>query len=372
MRVTLVTNIVSPYRIPVFGALAQALGDDFEVLCLARGEGNRNWRFDPATLPFRVSVLPGLQFRGRRPDRFIHLNAGLLAAFARRRPDVVVMLGFDQPALLEAFAVAPLFGAKVVLWSGAHAQSVQGTSRLVAQLRRFAVARSDAFLTYGTAAAEYLVAQGARADRIVVGRNAVDVGMFQREPHREQAKALRARLGLEDKVVLLYVGQLIARKGLDTVIEALADVPDVHLVAVGAGPDRAALEALAYRHCPGRAHFTGSIPYAELPAWYAAADIAVMPSRVEVWGLVLNEAMAAGLPVLSSRTAGATRDLVEDGVHGFAIDPDDPQDIARRLSTLADDPELRARAGQAAAERMKQVTTDAYARSLLEAIALAG
>lgn len=372
MRVTLVTNIVSPYRIPVFGALARELGDDFDVLCLARGEGNRDWRFDPSILPFRVSVLPGVQFRGRRPDRFIHLNAGLLAAFARRRPDVVVMLGFDQPALLEAFAVAPLFGAKVVLWSGAHARSVQSTSRVVAGLRRFAVQRSDAFLTYGTAATEYLVAQGAPADRIVTGRNAVDVGMFRREPHLEAAKALRTRLGLDGKVVLLYVGQLIARKGLDTVIAALADVPEVHLVAVGAGPDRAELEALAWRHCSGRAHFAGSVPYAELPAWYAAADVAVMPSRVEVWGLVLNEAMAAGLPVLSSRTAGATRDLVEDGIHGFAIDPDDPHDVARRLRTLADDPELRARAGRASAQRMEQVTTDAYARSLLEAIALAG
>ncbi len=369
MRLVVLTNIVPPYRVPVFNALADELGDDFSVLCLARTEANRDWTLRRDAFRFRYDILPALHLRGRRPDRTVHLTGTLALKLAQLRPDVLVVGGFDQPPFLEALALAPWLRYRPVLWSGGHLESARGGRVLV--IKRWAVRRAKAFLTYGTAATDYLLSLGAPAERIVTSRNAVDVSAFHREGHEVEAAALRQRLEVGDRPVALYVGQLIARKGVDTLIEAVARVPELQLVLVGAGPDRKALEEKAAALLPGRTHFAGSVPYAELPSWYAAADLLVMPSRLEVWGLVLNEAMAAGLPVISSQTAGATRDLVTDGINGFAVDPDDVAAMADRLGRLAHDPEFRRRAGAASAARIAEVTPARYARDFLAAAALA-
>lgn len=370
MRLALLTNIVPPYRVPVFNALATSPDCELTVLTFARTEANRNWSGHDEGFRFERRVLPGLHLRGRRPDRVVHLNAGLGLQLARLRPEVLVVGGFDQPALLEAMAIAHPMGIRTVLWSGAHGLASAG-SRLMRPVKRWAVQRADAFVAYGTSAAEHLVELGADPSLIITSRNAVDVAAFRREPHQADAAKIREGLHAAGRVIVLFVGQLIARKGVDSLIEAVGKVSNAHLVLVGSGPDRAGLEALADRCCPGRATFLGSVPYARLPAHYAAADVFVMPSRAEVWGLVLNEAMAAGLPVVSGRRAGATRDLVVAGQTGFSIDPDEIEEFAGCLTRLVEDPVLRNRAGKAAARLIAEVTPQKYADDILDASRIA-
>lgn len=167
---------------------------------------------------------------------------------------------------------------------------------------------------------------------------------------------VRERLGLRDRPVVVCVSRLVKRKGQDTLIEAmpgvLAAVPDAVLLIVGDGPYRKELTRLAAaRGVADSVRFTGAVPWAELPAHYAAGDVFAMPCRtrrggldVEGLGIVYLEASATGLPVVAGDSGGAP-DAVLDGETGWVVPGGSPGDAADRLVTLLGDAGLRERMG---------------------------
>lgn len=168
--------------------------------------------------------------------------------------------------------------------------------------------------------------------------------------------AVRARLGLSERPVVVCVSRLVRRKGQDTLIEAmprvLASVPDAVLLIVGGGPYRADLEKLAAeRGLTDSVRFTGPVPWEELPAHYGAGDVFAMPCRtrrrgldVEGLGIVYLEASATGLPVVAGDSGGAP-DAVLDGETGWVVPGGHPDAAADRVVQLLGDPELRTRMG---------------------------
>ncbi|MFG2663451.1 glycosyltransferase family 4 protein [Streptomyces sp. NPDC048387] len=170
--------------------------------------------------------------------------------------------------------------------------------------------------------------------------------------------AVRDRLGLSDRPVVVCVSRLVPRKGQDTLIEAmpriLARVPDAALLIVGGGPYEADLRALAEaKGVAGSVVFTGAVPWPELPAHYGAGDVFAMPCRtrrggldVEGLGIVYLEASATGLPVVAGDSGGAP-DAVLPGETGWVVPGGDPAAAADRIVPLLQDPALRARMGAA-------------------------
>lgn len=170
--------------------------------------------------------------------------------------------------------------------------------------------------------------------------------------------AVRARYGLTDRPVVVCVSRLVPRKGQDALIRALPAirrrVPDAALLIVGGGPYRKTLNRLA-RETGVADHvvFTGSVPWAELPAHYAAGDVYAMPCRtrnggldVEGLGIVYLEASATGLPVIAGDSGGAP-DAVRDGETGFVVNGRDIARLADRIALLLADPALARRMGAA-------------------------
>ncbi|MBA2389165.1 MAG: glycosyltransferase family 4 protein [Geodermatophilaceae bacterium] len=170
---------------------------------------------------------------------------------------------------------------------------------------------------------------------------------------------VRAALGLAARPTVVCVSRLVRRKGQDALITALPllrkTVPDVALLLVGAGPDRARLQRLAERSGVAAAvRFCGAVPWTELPSYYAAGDVFAMPCRtrrggldVEGLGMVYLEASALGLPVVAGNSGGAP-EAVQDGRTGYVVhDPQSAPAIARRLLPLLTDPGLAARLGAA-------------------------
>jgi phosphatidylinositol alpha-1,6-mannosyltransferase len=170
--------------------------------------------------------------------------------------------------------------------------------------------------------------------------------------------AVRAQYGLTDRPIIVCVSRLVPRKGQDTLIEVLPQVllqvPDVVLLIVGSGPYRADLEKLAeQRGVREQVVFTGSVPYSELPAHFAAGDVFAMPCRtrrhgldVEGLGIVYLEASAIGLPVVAGDSGGAP-DAVRDGETGFVVGGRDRATLTERLIQLLLDRELRLQLGTA-------------------------
>ncbi|MEU6060321.1 glycosyltransferase family 4 protein [Streptomyces sp. NPDC047097] len=170
--------------------------------------------------------------------------------------------------------------------------------------------------------------------------------------------AVRARLGLTDRPVVVCVSRLVPRKGQDTLIEAmpaiLADHPDAVLLVVGGGPYEKELRRLAAETGVADAvRFTGAVPWSQLPAHYGAGDVFAMPCRtrrggldVEGLGIVYLEASATGLPVVAGDSGGAP-DAVLDGETGWVIRGGSPGQAAERISALLGDADLRRRMGAA-------------------------
>jgi phosphatidylinositol alpha-1,6-mannosyltransferase len=183
----------------------------------------------------------------------------------------------------------------------------------------------------------------------------VDVDKFRPDVN---GAAVRERYGLGDRPVVVCVSRLVPRKGQDTLIRAFPDVvrqvPDATLLIVSGGPYRDKLKALARDSGVGE-HivFTGSVPYDELPTYYAAGDVYAMPCRtrgkvldVEGLGIVYLEASASGKPVVAGDSGGAP-DAVLDGETGYVVGGRDVTTLAKRLVELLDDRGLAAGMGAA-------------------------
>lgn len=209
---------------------------------------------------------------------------------------------------------------------------------------------------------------------------AVDNAFFA---HRaEQARAsipeLRRELALNpERPVILFASKLQARKRALDLVEAFRDLPSApyhpqpYLVIVGDGEQRASLEALCASSGLTGVRFAGFRNQTELPAFFALADLFVLPSRHEPWGLILNEAMAAGCPVVVSSEVGAAADLVTDGVEGFVFPAGETAALAAALTRALADPAKLQAMGAAARRRIATWDFEADVRGLRGAIAFA-
>lgn len=218
--------------------------------------------------------------------------------------------------------------------------------------------RCAAFLTQGTRNAEFYRSYGVPEEKLFLVPHAVDNDFFQqqRAALRPRRGELRRRLGApDDAVLLLYAGRLAPEKRLGDLLEALRRLgdPRAWLALAGEGRERGRLEQRAAALGLKQVLFAGFQTQAQLAEYYAAADVFVLPSEREPWGLVLNEAMNFGLPAVVSERVGAAPDLVLPGT-GRTFPPGDVEALAACLRPLVADAGLRARLGQGGLERIRQ------------------
>ncbi len=159
---------------------------------------------------------------------------------------------------------------------------------------------------------------------------------------------------------LLFTGRLRYYKGLDTLFQALSRLPDVQLLVVGDGPMREDWERMVDDlHLAQRVTFAGDVPDEDLPGYYRGADVFVLPAnaRAEAFGTVLLEAMASGLPCVTTEVGTGTSWVVQDGVTGAVVPPQDPAALADAIRGMLHDPERRAALGHAARARVEMEFT---------------
>ena len=354
MRIALLTEIPAPFRLPLFAALAAEPDVDLRVFFLAANDPRRNYR--QGELEFPAEVLPGKD--ALVGGRWLVVNVGVLGRLRRFRPDVVLVGGWNQPAFWQALLYARVARVPLVVWVESTARD-ERAGRGPAELAKRAVVRAAAaFVVPGRAAAEYVRSLG--AERVTVAPNAIDLGVFGRRS--EKREELRAKLGL-DGVTFLCVSRLSPEKGVDVLVRAFDGVPG-ELALVGDGPDRERVAGLA----GPSVRLLGRIERDELVDWYAAADAFVMPSRSETWGMAMQEAAAAGLPLVASEAPGAGYDLIEEGVNGFRVPVEDVEALRAALTRVATDEAFRERARPRTLELARGHTPEAWAKAVAEVV----
>ena len=344
MKLALLTEIPAPYRIALFDALAERL--ELRVLVLARNDPRRpyfaerrdEWRFDHRFLPGR-----GWQLGGR----WLVVNRGVRRELRSFAPDVVAVGGWNQPAFWQALVHSRLRMAPLLIWieSTSRDRRRRAPARQIA--RRVMANEAAGVFVPGGAAAAYARSLGVPERRIARAPNAVDDARF--------ARAAVDRRG-RSSCTFLYAGRLDPEKCVHVLLQAFESVPG-RLVVVGSGSEEKRLRGLA----SDRVRFVGPLDGDDLVDWYATADVFVLPSCSEPWGMVLNEAAAAGLPLVATNDVGAAHDLIAGGVNGFRVPSRDPQALAAALRSLADDEAFRIEAGSRSRELVGAFTPQAWA-----------
>lgn len=314
-------------------------------------------------------------FSGDNAPQKIGINAFLRIwrVLNRIGPDVLTLPGYKDLASVTAFIWAKTRGKITVMMSDST-YGDKARNFWVEYLKRQIVSRFDAALVAGRRQKEYVVFLGIPADRIFLGYDVVDNDYFAREAKkvRQREKYYRQVLGLPPRY-FLTVSRFIAKKNLSGLIQAYAGYRRLaggkawDLVICGSGPLEEALKSQA-RDIPG-IHFSGFTQIDTLPLYYGLASTFIIPSsHFEQWGLVVNEAMASGLPVLVSRICGCAPDLVQGGINGFTFDPLDLEGLAQLMVKVSSgEMDLKAM-GQASLEIIADFTPEIFAKNLLCAI----
>jgi glycosyltransferase involved in cell wall biosynthesis len=370
VRVALVTNIVAPYRVPVFRRLAATPGWQLRIFTSAVTEVGRSWSVDTGDLD--VALVPGISSVEHGATR--HLPLGLPRALRRFRPDVVVSAELGARSWI-AWASCALLRIPLVLWSYPPRVEIELVGGAVLALRRALLARADAVIGMGTQAREVLGAWGAAPEAIHDAPNAHDEEGLCKALAAVDAEAgrigLRAALGCRERVAL-YAGRLLASKGVALLLDAWDELdPDLRdewtLCFVGDGPLEGRVRHASRTHRPGEIVHVPAVPPAEVAAFYSASELLVLPSLREAWGLVVNEAMASGIPVCASRLVGCADDLVREGETGWLFDPRIAQEFSGALARALACPD-RAALGARAREHIARFGPDAMATGIRTAI----
>lgn len=350
-------NIPSPYVVERFDAISARGNLDFEAWFSRSGAAHRSWHLDEASWAFRYRYMDQY-VNGATPARMIRVARMVRCA----RPDVLVSL-YDNSDFVSGITSARAFGSRVAI----HVMKVFDTWRPRRRTREVAkrvlFPRVHAIHVPGPDAAAYARQYGARDEQLVMFPEPVNVAHFRRpDDHDGQRAAERHRLGLAG-CVFLYVGRLWSPKGLSYLFDAYEGVRragiDASLLLVGDGLDEARYRARAAA-LPDVV-FAGFVQERDLPRWYHLADVFVFPTLGDPYGHVVQEAMAAGLPVIATDHAGEISERVLDGVTGFIVQAASKVSLERRMVALADDAALRTRMGQSGFERIRPRTVEWWA-----------
>jgi glycosyltransferase involved in cell wall biosynthesis len=364
-RILAISEIPTPYRLPLYCALANRAEFDFEVVFCAPAQPDRPWALDDelASVPHRVLKNYPLRLKPRSSGFVYEVNPEIATVLRETQPDLIVIGGYSVFAEQAAIAIARLKGIPYILHSESHL--LKPRSALVRAAKRSAlptiVSGAAAGLAVGSAAARYLAAYGLHPGRIRIFPNTIDVAVFRAAADKARAHAdeIRERRSLPERFQL-FAGRLVEVKGVRDYLQARmllgANAPAA--LFAGDGPlENEVRSATGVRHLGFQQH-------KELIELFALAETTVVPSVSEPWGVVVNDALAAGCPVIVSDAVGAAEDLVRDGVNGRVYPAGDVGALAAAL-------QLPPVTGDASRGRIERWTYDFAVEQFLEAVRIA-
>jgi glycosyltransferase involved in cell wall biosynthesis len=379
-RVAIVDSHPIQYHVHWYRELAQRPEFDFEVLYSHRASPA-----DQAKAGFGVEFEWDIPLLDGYRHRFLrnvakHPNVTEFAGtdtpeirdiLVLERFDAVVVSGWHTKSYWQTIRACWQTGTPVMARSDSHLHTHRALLRRALKwpLYRYFIPKLDGCLPVGTWSREYFLHYGAKAEKVFVVPHCVPEPSAKTEADRA---AFRERWGIPaNTMVCLFAGKFIPRKEPAYFIRAIAQAAEsnnaVHGLVAGDGPLRAEMETLAST-LRAPVTFTGFLNQTAMADAYGAADVLALPSSIETWGLVANEAMACGLPCIVSDRVGCGPDLITPGETGFVFPAGDVDAMAAYIQEFAGTPGLAASMGSAARQRVEGCTQYAADR-LCRAIA---
>ncbi len=324
-KVLYITNLPAPYRIAFFEQLCRSGEVDLTVLYERHAAASRNqkWKDETSARCFREIFLPAVKIGDEAS-----LSLKVLP-FLSRKYDVILLGGYSSPTMMLAIAWMRLRRIKFgIVCDGILPKE---DSKQKKALKTFLVSSASFWLSSGRVTSAQLLKYGAVEERIYEYpfssvREAEIVDPMDVTPERK--RAYKDLIGCGEEKMILYVGRLIPEKGVDVLLDAFKrlNAPNTRLLIVGGDTGRQCDE--------DRISFVEFQKKEELSAYYRAADVLVLPTRGDVWGLVVNEALANGVPVITTDRCGAGLQMLHNGVNGYVTGSEDAQAMSRAIRSV--------------------------------------
>jgi glycosyltransferase involved in cell wall biosynthesis len=356
LKIVFITNEAAPYRVPVLNKIAERDGIRLQVIFCCSREPNRFWDLPPFQFEHIFLRDRYLTLRGR----YIHHNPDIFPALKQFDPDVVVTDGYN-PTHLYAFTYSMLNRKPHVVMTDGTDISEQNLSRIHKMVRRFIFDRAKAFVSASAGGKRLFESYGIDEDHCFKSCLCTDNQAYQDKPEAADKSFDFIFCGRIEKIKNPLFALEVARE------TALRLNRKVHILFVGSGNEEEAVQQAASAQSDLiEAQFNGFAAQGELPSLYHSARIFLFPTLWDPWGVVANEACAAGLPVIVSPNAGAANELVRDAENGFVCDLDASL-WANRAEELLTQPDTYSRFSERSLDIVSTYTFDHAASGLIDA-----
>jgi len=339
MKIWLIQNIIAPYRIKLFQTISETKDVEFKLILLSKGLKHMpQWNFVPEDMPFEAEIVGGIVFYTGYENQ-ICINPLLFIKMIKEKPDVIVCAGFSFATLISLIYRLIFKGEYIIWMEGTHFTEAN-TSKPRKALRKIMARYASGFVDAGTLSKEYLksILPKQHSKPFFRSYNCVDNKKFEGNSFSdgEALKMLRKRYCDRN---ILFVGQLVERKGIIQILETYKELVknysgSLGLILLGDGPLKKYIENFKERNGLYNIFVEGFINNNELGKYYGFCDLFMLLSLKDPNPLVIFEALAAGIPIICSNRAGNAVDFVIDGKNGYIVDPYKIDEIVSKATSI--------------------------------------
>jgi len=355
MKVLILTTVLAPYRIDYFNELGKFC--DLTVCFETKADSSRdeNW-YKKEFHNFKAVFIKGW-------DRSqSSIKKEILKHVNKNEFDIAVAFEYHTPT-------AMLFMLANIIKGRPYCINVDGgfvsDNMAKTAVKRFFMKRAAACLAGGDMAARYCTHYGASAEHVFIHNftSLRDLDIIEKELSYHEKLLLKAELGIPPAKTAIAIGQFIHRKGFDVLIKAWKSInSDCNLLIIGGGEKEKEYRELIKELQLNNIMILGFKKKDELKKYYMASDIFVLPTREDIWGLVINEAMACGLPVITTDKCVAGLELIKNDENGYIVSVEDVKMLSQKISKLLQDDHIREKMSANNLEKIRSYTIENMAK----------
>ena len=358
MKILIITELLTPYRIDWFDELGKST--ELKVLYTKEKDKSRNRKWlSKRSNNIKCKKLKGFKFKGK--EICFEVITEL-----KKDYDIILLDGYSFPT--QMLSILYLKIKKKDFFMNVDGGFIRDNEwRYIYSFKSFFISSATYYLSSSSQADKYLIHYGA-SPKGIFRHNFTS--LFKKDIRTdivsmEEKLMLRNKLNIIERKVIISVGQFIYRKGFDVLIESMKNNSSEYGIYIIGGEPTQEYINLKHKYNLTNLHFIGFKQTQELTDYYKAGDLFVLPTREDIWGLVINEAMAYGLPIITTNRCIAGLELVTNGMNGFIVEVDNPNKLRDKIINILEDEELRASMSKASLKKIQEYTIENMAKTHL-------
>lgn len=355
-KVLFLVNIPSPYRVAFFNELGKNC--DLTVLFEKRSAADR----DASWSRYTFEHFKGIFLKGISVGAATAVCFGVKKHLKKNKYDFIVSGNFTSPTGI--LAIRYMKRKKIPYYLESDGGFVKSENGWKNKLKRSIISGAVGCFSTGAMHDKYYIAYGAKPEQLLryPFTSLQEQDIIPKAPSFEEKRERKQALGMKEEVIALAVGQFIPRKGFDVLLKAAKQLhKSVGVYFVGGEPTEEYLK-LKEDLSLDKVYFEGFKEKEQLKEYYLAADFFVLPTREDIWGVVINEAMAYGLPIITTTSCVAGLELVKEGENGYLVVAEDEDSIAEKMNLLAENVYLRGEQANCALQTIRNYTIEEMAK----------